>query len=217
MAFYALFYEVIDDFVARRSAFREEHLRRVSESYARGELILAGALAEPADRALLVFQVNDKHIAEKFAQEDPYVVNGLVKKWQVRPWNVVTGNEASPKLNIPAAPTEIARIWSARATNEKWPLYREHFAKNVLPELRGVAGYLGTTLYVRHVGDEREILVETLWRSLDAIHLFASVDLETAVVAEEAQRVLTEYDQKARHYEVVLSDRVPGAGTITAK
>jgi uncharacterized protein YciI/heme-degrading monooxygenase HmoA len=217
MAFYALFYEVVEDFVARRSAFREEHLRRVSEAYARGELILAGALAEPADRALLVFQVNDKQIVEKFAQEDPYVVNGLVKKWQVRPWNVVTGNEASPKLNISAGAREIARIWSARATNEKWPLYREHFAKNVLPELRGVAGYLGATLYVRHVGDEREILVETLWRSLDAIHLFAGVVLETAVVAEEAAKVLTEYDRKVRHFEVVLSDRVPGAGTITPK
>ena len=217
MAFYALFYDVVEDFVSRRSAFREEHLRRVSEAHTRGELVLAGALAEPADRALLVFQVNDKQIVEKFAKEDPYVVNGLVKNWQVRPWNVVTGNEALPKLNISAGPREIARIWSGRATNEKWPLYREHFAKNVLPELRAVAGYLGATLYVRHVGDEREILVETLWRSLDTIHLFAGVDLETAVVAEEAAKVLTEYDRKVRHYEVVLSDRVPGAGTITPK
>ncbi|HEY1481197.1 MAG TPA: YciI-like protein [Candidatus Acidoferrum sp.] len=217
MAFYALFYEVVEDFVSRRSAFREEHLRRVSEAYARGELILAGAMADPADRALLVFQTNDKHTVEKFAQEDPYVVNGLVTKWQVRPWSVVTGNEVSRKLNIPAGPREIARIWSARATNEKWSQYREHFAKNVLQELRGVAGYLGATLYVRYVGDEREILVETLWRSLDAIHLFAGVELETAVVAEEAQKVLTEYDRNVRHYEVVLSDRVPGEGTITPR
>ena len=91
MPYYAVFYEVVDDFVARRSEFREEHLRGVSESYARGELILGGALTEPADRALLVFHVHDRQIVESFIHNDPYVVNDLIKKWEIRPWNVVTG------------------------------------------------------------------------------------------------------------------------------
>jgi uncharacterized protein YciI len=93
MAYFALFYEVIDDFVARRAAFREEHLRLARQAHARGEVVLAGALADPADRALIVFRSNDKSVAEDFARKDPYVFNGLVKRWEVRPWNVVVGNQ----------------------------------------------------------------------------------------------------------------------------
>ena len=98
MNYYALLYELVDDMVNRRASFREEHLRLARESRGRGELVLAGALAEPVDRALLVFHVDDKSKAESFALKDPYVVNGLVKKWEVRPWNVVVGNDepASP-------------------------------------------------------------------------------------------------------------------------
>jgi uncharacterized protein YciI/heme-degrading monooxygenase HmoA len=215
MPYFAAFYDVVDDFVARRAAFRGEHLRRVSESYARGELVLAGALADPADRALLIFHAQDKGVVESFIHNDPYVTNGLVKKWEIRPWNVVSGNEASASPTVPARPSEIARVWTARTTEHKWPLYREHFSKKVLPELRGINGYLGSTLYVRHVGAERDILVETYWRSLDAIHLFAGVDLESAVVDNEAAAVLTDHDHRVRHYEIVLSDCGPAASAPT--
>ena len=93
MAYYALFYEVVDDFVARRSAYRDEHLRLAREAYARGELVLAGALADPADGALLIFQGESPAAAEAFARQDPYVKNGLITKWKVRNWTVVVGNE----------------------------------------------------------------------------------------------------------------------------
>jgi uncharacterized protein YciI/heme-degrading monooxygenase HmoA len=215
MPYFAVFYDVVDDFVSRRAAFREKHLGRVSESYARGELVLAGALTDPADRALLVFHAHDKGIVESFVHNDPYVTGGLVKKWEIRPWNVVSGNEASPSPAVPVRPSEIARVWTARATEDKWPLYREHFSKNVLPELRSINGYLGATLYVRHVGSDSEILVETYWRSLDAIHVFAGVHLETAVVAGEAAAILTEYDHHVRHYEIVFSDCGPAASAPT--
>ena len=92
MAYYALFYEAVDDFIGRRGAFRDEHLRQAREAYARGELVLAGALAEPADGALLVFQGESPAAAESFARQDPYVRNGLITKWKVRPWTVVVGN-----------------------------------------------------------------------------------------------------------------------------
>jgi len=93
VAYFALFYEVIEDFVARRTPFRDDHLRLAREAHARGEIVLAGALADPADRALIVFRSNDKSSAEAFARKDPYVINGLVKHWEVRPWNVVVGNQ----------------------------------------------------------------------------------------------------------------------------
>lgn len=91
--YYALLYEeVVDDFVNRRTAFREEHLRTARESRSRGELYMAGALGDPPDGSLLVFLGESASVAEEFAKHDPYVQNGLVKKWRVRKWTVVVGN-----------------------------------------------------------------------------------------------------------------------------
>lgn len=90
MPYFALFYDVVDDFVARREPFRSEHLRLAAESHKLGEIVLAGALAEPP-AALIIFHSADKSTAEKFAGQDPYVLNGLVKNWTVRLWNVVVG------------------------------------------------------------------------------------------------------------------------------
>jgi len=93
MPYYALFYDVVQDYVARRGAYREEHLRLGRAARARGELVLAGALGDPIDGALLVFRVTDRATVEAFAKQDPYVMNGLVVRWQIRPWTVVIGDE----------------------------------------------------------------------------------------------------------------------------
>jgi len=93
MPYYALFYDVVDDFVARRTMFREEHLGLARAAHARGELVFAGALADPADGALIIFQSDSPATAESFARNDPYVKNGLVTRWRVRNWTVVIGNQ----------------------------------------------------------------------------------------------------------------------------
>ena len=95
MSHFALFYHVVPDFVPRRSAFREEHLRLAREAHRRGELLLAGALTDPADRALLVFRVAERSAVEEFARNDPYVTSGLVTRWEVRSWAVVIGADAA--------------------------------------------------------------------------------------------------------------------------
>ena len=69
----------------------KSHLAYANEWHRRGDLILAGALADPADSAVLVFKAEDKSAAEEFAKNDPYVLNGLIKEWDVRLWNVVIG------------------------------------------------------------------------------------------------------------------------------
>jgi uncharacterized protein len=102
MAYYALMYELVSDYLTRRGEFREEHLRLAREARERGEVVMAGAFAEPADKALLVFRGEDSSAAENFARNDPYVRNGLVKHWEVRPWTVVVGGadaaaSAAPK------------------------------------------------------------------------------------------------------------------------
>jgi uncharacterized protein YciI len=62
-------------------------------AHRRGELLLAGALEEPSDRALLVFRAADPSVVRAFADRDPYVRAGLVTRWEVRPWRVVIGSE----------------------------------------------------------------------------------------------------------------------------
>jgi uncharacterized protein YciI len=93
MAYYLLEYALIDDYVARRAAFREAHLALAREAHRRGDLILAGALAEPTDRAVLVWRTDDRSVVERFIDGDPYVHNGLVTSWTIRPWTVVVGND----------------------------------------------------------------------------------------------------------------------------
>jgi uncharacterized protein YciI len=88
-----LFYDVVDDYVERRAQFRQIHLELARQSHQRGELVMAGALAEPADGAVLIFRGDSTDIAEAFAKSDPYVTNGLVKTWRVRKWTTVVGGE----------------------------------------------------------------------------------------------------------------------------
>jgi uncharacterized protein YciI len=98
MKHFALIYDVVDNFVERRSPFRDAHLRLAREANARGSLLLAGALGDPPDGALLVFRAESPSAVEAFALADPYVTAGLVTAWRVRPWNVVIGADLpSPK------------------------------------------------------------------------------------------------------------------------
>jgi hypothetical protein len=89
MNYYLLFYYVVEDYAARRAPLREEHLRLVREAHSRGEIVMAGALADPVDQAVLVFQCPDRSVIEEFVRRDPYVGHGLVRRWEIRPWTVV--------------------------------------------------------------------------------------------------------------------------------
>ena len=94
---YLLIYDVSDDYLERRAAFRAEHLTLAWAAHERGELLLGGALADPVDGAVLLFTGDSPAAAEAFVAADPYVRNGLVKRWRVRPWTTVVGaGAASP-------------------------------------------------------------------------------------------------------------------------
>ena len=97
---YLLFYDVVPDYVERRTEFRGLHLRHAREAHERGELVLAGALADPVDGAVLLFRGDSPAGAEEFAKADPYVRNGLVTAWRVREWTTVVGDD--PAVHVPA-------------------------------------------------------------------------------------------------------------------
>src|SRR5690349_24470372 len=99
---YLLMYDVTDDYVERRAGFRTAHLDLAKQAVERGELVLGGALADPVDAAILLFRGSSPAVAEAFAMADPYVLNGLVKQWRVRPWTTVIGKDAEVRITPPA-------------------------------------------------------------------------------------------------------------------
>lgn len=99
MAHFLLIYDVADDYLQRRAGFRDGHLRLAWAAAERGELLLGGALADPADGAVLLFAGNGPEAAQAFAEADPYVRNGLVKAWRVRAWTTVVGTDAAMPIH----------------------------------------------------------------------------------------------------------------------
>ncbi|MBA2919328.1 hypothetical protein GON01_09715 [Sphingomonas sp. MAH-20] len=93
MAHFILTYDLAPDYLERRGQFRGEHLALAWEAADQGALLLGGAVGDPPESALLLF--SDKAAAEAFAKSDPYVAQGLVQEWRVRPWTTVVGKHAA--------------------------------------------------------------------------------------------------------------------------
>src|SRR3954467_6679729 len=100
---YLLIYDVVEDYVERRRPFRAAHLTHAQPYVAHGELLLGGALEDPVDGAVLLFEAPGPDLVEAFARGDPYVRQGLVVGWRVRPWHTVAGTLAA----TPLAPGEV--------------------------------------------------------------------------------------------------------------
>ena len=192
---YVLFYEVGDDYVVQRAKFRDEHLKKAWSATDRGELLLGGAFANPTDGAMLLFKGDSPEVAESFARTDPYVINGLVKRWYVREWTTVVG----PSLRQPA----ILRMWTAQATEHNAPQYMDHAINKVFPALSKIEGHRGACLLRRIIGSTVEIVVLTLWQSIEAVRKFAGPQPEQAVVEPEAKAVLMSYDDSVQHFEIL--------------
>ena len=101
MKHFLMFYEVADDYLERRGQFRDAHLKKAWESHSHGELVLAGALADPVDSAVLLFAAESRSVPEEFAKADPYVINGIVRRWYVREWTTVAGKTAATPVGAP--------------------------------------------------------------------------------------------------------------------
>ena len=89
--YFLLSYDYVENAVERRAPFREAHLKLAREAHARGELVMAGAFAEPVDGAAFAFRTEDRSVVERFVAADPYVARGVVSGWRIRPWTVVIG------------------------------------------------------------------------------------------------------------------------------
>ena len=85
---YVLFYDSADNVAARAPAHYEAHCARLDDFRARGVLLMVGTFADPqADGSMSVFTTREA--AEEFAQDDPFVRNGVVRAWRVKEWNEI--------------------------------------------------------------------------------------------------------------------------------
>jgi len=215
---YLLFYEVAEDYLSRRAQFRDEHLQKAWAASERGELVLGGALANPVDGAVLLFKGDSPEVAEKFARVDPYVTSGMIKRWYVREWTTVAGEDAAIPIKANTAPSNskqlnpssgseskgpILRMWRARSTVEKAGQYAQHATAKVFPKLRAIPGHRGAYLLRRPDAGAVQLVVLTLWESMDAVREFAGEQPDKAVVEREARAVLTSFDESVTHFQVV--------------
>lgn len=104
----------------------------------------------------------------------------------------------------------IARFWTAKTSQAQAPGYTDHLKNHVLATLREVGGYVGARLLERETDGGVEIVVITFWQSLGSVRKFAGDDIERAVVSDEIVPLLLSYDQRVRHYDVVVEDDVNG-------
>jgi hypothetical protein len=91
MNYWLLIYDLVDDYLDRREPLRAEHLALAKAAHVHGDLVMAGALADPYDQAVFAWKVADTEVVNRFVAHDPYVREGLVKSWRIRKWNVVIG------------------------------------------------------------------------------------------------------------------------------
>lgn len=88
---YVLLYQYVEGILEKRKPFREKHLAILEELYDQGQVIMAGAWANPPDGAAIVFQADNADAVQQFVTRDPYMANGLVLSHSIKEWTVVVG------------------------------------------------------------------------------------------------------------------------------
>lgn len=109
MKHYLLIYTGASDYLERRPLYRDEHLRLTWEAVQRGELLLGGTTGvvsgETVDGAMVLWGVDEApKVVEEFASADPYVMNGLVTKWEIKKWDTVVGYNSANPMKSAGAP-----------------------------------------------------------------------------------------------------------------
>ena len=98
----------------------------------------------------------------------------------------------------------IARLWHGWTAPENADAYEHFLRTKMFPSIHRVPGYLGADLLRRADGEEIAFVTITRFESLDAVRAFAGEDYEQAVVEPEARRLLSRFEQRSEHYEVVI-------------
>jgi len=89
---YVLFYESADDVRSKAPLHFRAHVARWKEFQADGRLLMIGTFANAQDEGSMAI-FTTREAAEAFATGDPFVLNGVVRRWSIREWNeAITGS-----------------------------------------------------------------------------------------------------------------------------
>jgi heme-degrading monooxygenase HmoA len=102
----------------------------------------------------------------------------------------------------------ILRSWSALATTAGADAYVAYFRGTLLRALRRLEGHRGALVLARREGDDMKVTVLTLWDSTASIQRFAGADATAAVVEPEAEALLTRFDARVEHFDVLVDARM---------
>lgn len=107
----------------------------------------------------------------------------------------------------------ICRLWRGWTTTENAPRYEAVVRREVIPgiEARAIPGFLSIDLLRREVSDGVEFATIMWFTDLDAVKAFVGDDYEVAHVPERARAVLSRFDERSSHYEVLDRREQPGA------
>ncbi len=107
----------------------------------------------------------------------------------------------------------ICRIWRGWTTPANAPAYEELLRLTIVPgmiEARRIAGFRQIDILRRETGDETEFSTIMWFDDLAAIQAFVGPDHEVAHVPDAARAVLSRFDERAVHYEVLDRREQPG-------
>ena len=101
---------------------------------------------------------------------------------------------------------QIVRVWKGYGTQAGVDrYYRDHFPNSVLPHLRSVDGFVDARVLTRAGRGETEVVVATVWDSLDSVKAFAGEDFERAVVEPAVRELLSRFDDRVTHFTLALA------------
>lgn len=101
MRHFLLYYHVADDYLERREIWRPEHFKYAWAASERGDLVVGGAVEPQEKMCVIMIAGPDRTVAERFAEGDPYVREGLVRSWRVVEWYTVAGRLAAAPIAPP--------------------------------------------------------------------------------------------------------------------
>ena len=108
----------------------------------------------------------------------------------------------------------INRIWHGWTTPASAPIYEALLKEEIFAGIkdRRIPGFRGIQLLRRDAGAEVEFVTIMRFDSLNAVREFAGQDYEAAVVPPKARAVLSHFDQRSQHYEVIVEDNSAVSG-----
>ena len=98
----------------------------------------------------------------------------------------------------------IGRIWHGWTTVENADAYEKLLRAHILPGIHRIDGYKGAYLLRRNLTNGAEFITITFFESMEAVRAFAGEDYEVAVVPPEARKLLSKFDERSVHFEVLM-------------